>query len=104
MIVDDSGTFQVAVPPGKGHLLLFGPTSDYVLEATSAGMVYSGTPGGRRFYAHKVIAYDVEAYDNTCRPDAATCAGFQPRFSLAKAAGSRLALLKSRCAEPGERR
>jgi beta-lactamase regulating signal transducer with metallopeptidase domain len=55
------GSFQIVVPPGKGHLLVFGPTSDYVLEATSAGMIYNGKPGGRRYYAHKFIAYDVAA-------------------------------------------
>jgi hypothetical protein len=56
----DDGLYQVAVPPGKGHLLVFGPTSDFVLEATSTRMVYSGKPGGRRCYAHKVIPYEVQ--------------------------------------------
>jgi hypothetical protein len=56
----DDGLYQIAVPPGKGHLLVFGPTSDFVLEATSERMVYSGKPGGRRYYAHKVIPYEVQ--------------------------------------------
>ena len=57
----DDGTYQIVVPPGKGHLLFFGPTSDFVLEATSERMVHLGEPGGRRYYAHKVVAYDVKA-------------------------------------------
>jgi hypothetical protein len=27
----DNGSFQIVVPPGKGYLLVFGPTGDYVL-------------------------------------------------------------------------
>lgn len=65
------GLFQIAVPPGKGHLLIFGPTSEYVLEATSERMVYNGKPGGRRYYAHKVVAYDVRAGSDPVDTDAA---------------------------------
>jgi protocatechuate 3,4-dioxygenase beta subunit len=55
----DDGIYRIAVPPGRGHLLIFGPTSNYVQETTGERMLYSGKPGGRRYYAHKVIAYDV---------------------------------------------
>jgi DNA-directed RNA polymerase specialized sigma24 family protein len=57
------GTYQITVPPGKGHLLVFGPTSDYVLEAIGSSGLYSGQPGGVRHYAHAIIPYEVGAGD-----------------------------------------
>jgi RNA polymerase sigma factor (sigma-70 family) len=53
------GSFKVAVPPGKGHLMITGPTLDYIPQEIGGGKLYgSGTPGGWRFYAHDVIAYE----------------------------------------------
>ena len=51
------GSFQIAVPPGKGHLLVFGPSPDYILDG-SAGPNSRGRAGGWRTYAHDIIAYD----------------------------------------------
>ncbi len=65
------GVFRIAVPPGKGHLLIFGPTSDYVLEATSEGMIFNGKPGGPRYYAHKVVPYEVKEQPDPVVADAA---------------------------------
>ncbi|SIN70423.1 RNA polymerase sigma factor, sigma-70 family [Singulisphaera sp. GP187] len=60
----ENGSFHVAVPPGKGHLMILGPTLDYLPEEVSGGTLYaSGQRGGKRFYAHDVIAYDVKAGD-----------------------------------------
>ena len=60
----DDGSFQVAVPPGKGHLMVLGPTLDYIPEEIGGGKLYaSGQPGGVRFYAHDIIAYEVKAGD-----------------------------------------
>jgi RNA polymerase sigma factor (sigma-70 family) len=56
----DDGSFQIAVPPGKGHLLVFGPTSDYILEEIGWQELWSGRPGGWRTYAHDIIAYEVK--------------------------------------------
>ena len=42
----DDGSFQIVVPPGKGYLLVFGPTSDYILEEIGGRMLYEGQPGG----------------------------------------------------------
>ena len=57
------GSYQIVVPPGKGHLLVFGPTSDYVLEEIGSRMLTRGQPGGQRYYAHDIIAYEVKAGD-----------------------------------------
>jgi hypothetical protein len=54
------GSFQITVTPGKGHLLIFGPTSHYVLEEISSNQLDGLEPGGRRFHAHKIIPYDVK--------------------------------------------
>jgi hypothetical protein len=59
----DDGSFQIAVPAGKGHLLIFGPTGDYVLNEIGAGRLYWDRPGGYRYFAHAVIPYDVKADD-----------------------------------------
>jgi hypothetical protein len=57
----DDGSFRVAVPPGKGYLLVVGPTLNYVLKEIGGRTLYeNGRPGGRRTYAHDIIAYDVE--------------------------------------------
>ena len=54
------GSFQIAVPPGKGHLLIFSPSPDYILEEIGRSELWSGRPGGSRTYAHDIIAYDVK--------------------------------------------
>ena len=59
----DDGSFSIAVPPGKGHLLVFGPTSEYVLEAIGSRTLNVGRPGGMRNYAHAIIPYEVKAGD-----------------------------------------
>ena len=56
----DDGSFQIAVPPGKGHLLVFGPTPDYILEEIGMRELWHGRPGGRRYYAHDIVAYGVK--------------------------------------------
>ena len=59
----EDGSFQIALPPGKGHLFVYGPTSDYVLDVIGSRMIYSGKPGGERYYAHAIIPYEVNAGD-----------------------------------------
>lgn len=63
VVSKEDGTYQITVGPGKGHLFVFGPTSDYVLEAIGGHMIYNGRPGGVRHYAHCIIPYEVKAGD-----------------------------------------
>jgi hypothetical protein len=57
--------FQVVVPPGKGYLLILGPTADYVAkEIGSRVLHWNGQPGGSRQYAHDIIAYDVKSSES----------------------------------------
>jgi protocatechuate 3,4-dioxygenase beta subunit len=66
----DDGSFEMAVPPGRGYLLVCGPTPDYLLEEIGERMLHQGRPGGERYYAHKIIPYDVEAGDKPHEIDA----------------------------------
>ena len=59
----DDGSFGIAVPAGKGHLLVFGPTGDYVLGEIGSNTLYHDRPGGTRFRAHAIIPYQVKAGD-----------------------------------------
>ena len=45
----DDGAIQVAVPPGKGYLMVMGPTLDYVPKEIGGGKLFgTGKGGGRR--------------------------------------------------------
>ncbi len=57
------GSYQIAVSPGKGHLLVFGPTPDYILHTVGSRELSFGRPGGSRIYAHDIISYEVEPGD-----------------------------------------
>lgn len=57
------GAYQITVRPGKGHLFVFGPASDYTFEAIGSRTIFNGQPGGVRHYAHVVIPYEVKAGD-----------------------------------------
>jgi RNA polymerase sigma factor (sigma-70 family) len=54
------GSFQLAVQPSPGYLIVLGPSDDYVLREIDENMVLRGEPGGRRYYAHAFIACDVK--------------------------------------------
>src|SRR5262249_4354022 len=78
---DANGTFQMALPPGPGHLLVRGPSADYVqqeisfsrliegrywaggMQAAPEGNLYSGS---QRFYAHAIVPVHVK---RDSRPD-----------------------------------
>src|SRR5262249_35217324 len=52
------GSFRLAVLPGPGHLLVKGPTSDYLHVETSYRAMELGKPGGQRFYPDAVVALE----------------------------------------------
>jgi beta-lactamase regulating signal transducer with metallopeptidase domain len=55
----DDGTFQIAVPPGKGTLVVQGPPG-YVFDVVGSRQIASGFPGGRRYYLHAMIPLDLD--------------------------------------------
>jgi hypothetical protein len=59
----DDGSFQITVPPGKGHLLIFGPSGDYVLGEIGFNKLFYDRPGGPRYHGHAIIPYEVKAGD-----------------------------------------
>jgi hypothetical protein len=63
VVSKDDGSYQIVVSPGKGYLFIYGPTSDYILESIGERMLYNGQPGGQRYYAHGIRAYDVKDGD-----------------------------------------
>jgi RNA polymerase sigma factor (sigma-70 family) len=71
----DDGSYQIAVPPGTGHLLVFGPTPEYVLKEIGANRLFYDKPGGIRYRAHDIIAYEVKAGDQPAPVGASLRAG-----------------------------
>jgi RNA polymerase sigma factor (sigma-70 family) len=59
----DDGSYQIAVPPGSGHLLVFGPTPDFVLNEVGWRRLYQDQPGGERYYAHAIVSYEARTGD-----------------------------------------
>ena len=53
------GSFSLAVPPGPGHLLVLGPTPDYVHVETTDGDLDEGVPGRSRCYPDALVALDI---------------------------------------------
>ena len=54
------GTFELAVPPGAGHLAVQAPTEDYVLREIGNREFFNGQPGGSRLYAHSFVACEAQ--------------------------------------------
>ena len=58
------GTFQMAVVPRPGHLVVRGPSDEYVYQVTGTDRIATGRGGGSRFYAHGIVAHDPGAGDS----------------------------------------
>jgi RNA polymerase sigma factor (sigma-70 family) len=60
-ITRQDGSFSMAVLAEPGHLLIRGPTSDYIHEEIGSNVIYLGQPGGRRLYPDAIVKLDVPA-------------------------------------------
>jgi protocatechuate 3,4-dioxygenase beta subunit len=54
-VTGPDGRFRIAVTPGTCHLLVQGPTADFVHVEISSEMLNSGRPGGSRFYPDAAV-------------------------------------------------
>jgi RNA polymerase sigma factor (sigma-70 family) len=54
------GSFQLAVPPGPGHLIVTGPTKDFVYQTVSREQLRAGKEGGTARYHHGVVRLDLK--------------------------------------------
>ncbi len=52
------GSFEIAVPPRPGHLVVRGPDDDYVDQEIGYEQLFEGQKGGERTYAHAFLALD----------------------------------------------
>jgi hypothetical protein len=55
------GNFRIPVPPGPGHLLVSGPTPDYLHEEVGSNVLYLDKPGGMRFYPDALVKLNPDA-------------------------------------------
>jgi hypothetical protein len=60
-VTKDDGTFRMAVLPGAGHLLIQGPTPDYVHQEIGYDLLTAGRPGGSRTYPDAFVKLDLPA-------------------------------------------
>src|SRR5207237_1226227 len=58
------GTFQIVFPPGRGHLVVTGPSADYAYRAVSEGELQAGKPGGPGRYFHAALPLELRVKDD----------------------------------------
>jgi RNA polymerase sigma factor (sigma-70 family) len=59
------GSFTLAVLPGSGHLLIRGPTPDYLRQEVGTYQLSNGRPGGTRLYPTGLVPLDLDAKAET---------------------------------------
>jgi hypothetical protein len=57
------GSFQCAAQARPGHLIVQGPTDDFVLQEVGERVISDGLPGGLRSSSHAIIALELKAGD-----------------------------------------
>jgi hypothetical protein len=55
------GSFQLAVSPKSTHLIVQGPSKDFMRQEIGQRMLEEGRPDGLRIYAHAFIPYDLKS-------------------------------------------
>jgi RNA polymerase sigma factor (sigma-70 family) len=54
------GSYTLAVPPGRAHILVTAPTPDYIAEPSGSAEFEVGKPGGDRIYYHAAALLDLK--------------------------------------------
>ncbi len=57
---DVRGKFQIAVLPGRGMLLVYGPSSDYIYQEKGGNEMFGDGRGGRRISANAIVPLDLK--------------------------------------------
>lgn len=52
------GRFEIAIPPGPGHLLVHAPSLEYLATSIDSKSLFEGSTGGTRVYAHAFLPLD----------------------------------------------
>ncbi len=63
------GSYQLAVKPASGTLVVLGPSDDYVLQQIDEKGLNEGKRGGQRLYAHAFIPCDLKPGDESRQVD-----------------------------------
>jgi RNA polymerase sigma factor (sigma-70 family) len=58
------GTFRIVFPPGRGHLIVTGPSADYTYQTVSEGELQAGKPGGPGRYFHAARPLELRVKDD----------------------------------------
>jgi RNA polymerase sigma factor (sigma-70 family) len=54
------GSYTLAVPPGRVHILVTAPALDYIAEPVGSALLALGKPGGDALYYHAAAALDLK--------------------------------------------
>jgi RNA polymerase sigma factor (sigma-70 family) len=61
VLTGPDGMFQIVVEPGAGHLLVSGPTQDFIHREIGFNRLREDRPGGQRYYPDGLVELDLPA-------------------------------------------